>query len=63
MSALPPKADITERDWHVRYVPKADIVTIENGQLVLLMDRGVSAEMTPVWRLHDAQVFVNRYPK
>jgi hypothetical protein len=25
MSALPPKADITERDWHVRFVPKADI--------------------------------------
>ena len=26
MSALPPKADIAERDWHVRYVAKADIV-------------------------------------
>jgi hypothetical protein len=26
MSALPPKADITERDWHVRFVPKADIL-------------------------------------
>ena len=26
MSALPPKADIGERDWHVRFVPKADIV-------------------------------------
>ena len=25
MSALPPKADITECDWHVRFVPKADI--------------------------------------
>jgi hypothetical protein len=25
MSALPPKADITERGWHVRFVPKADI--------------------------------------
>jgi hypothetical protein len=25
MSALPPKADITESDWHVRFVPKADI--------------------------------------
>jgi len=22
MSALPPKADIAERDWHVRFVPK-----------------------------------------
>jgi hypothetical protein len=25
MSALPPKADITERRLHVRFVPKADI--------------------------------------
>jgi hypothetical protein len=25
MSALPPKADIAVRDWHVRFVPKADI--------------------------------------
>jgi len=25
-SAVPPKADIAERDWHVRFVPKADIL-------------------------------------
>src|SRR5262249_4157917 len=25
MSALPPKADIRQCDWHVRFVPKADI--------------------------------------
>jgi hypothetical protein len=25
MSALPPKADIAERDGNVRFVPKADI--------------------------------------
>ena len=25
MSALPPKADIAECDWDVRFVPKADI--------------------------------------
>jgi hypothetical protein len=25
MSALPPKADIAESDWHVRFGPKADI--------------------------------------
>jgi hypothetical protein len=25
MSALPPKADITERDRHDRFVPKAEI--------------------------------------
>jgi hypothetical protein len=28
MSALPPKADIAERDHDVRYVPKADMVTL-----------------------------------
>jgi len=27
MSALPPKADIAEYDWDVRFVPKADICT------------------------------------
>jgi hypothetical protein len=26
MSALPPKADIVQRDRHVRFVPKADIL-------------------------------------
>jgi len=30
-SVLPPKADIGERDWHVRYVPKADILRLEDG--------------------------------
>jgi hypothetical protein len=25
MSAIPPKADIAERAWDVRFVPKADI--------------------------------------
>ena len=25
MSALPPKADIERHDWHVRFVPKANI--------------------------------------
>jgi hypothetical protein len=25
MSALPPKADIAECEWHIRFVPKADI--------------------------------------
>jgi hypothetical protein len=27
MSALPPKADIAERDYHVRFVPIADSCT------------------------------------
>jgi hypothetical protein len=30
MSALPPKADIVERDHHVRFVPKADIAPLHS---------------------------------
>ena len=28
MSDFPPIADIRQREWHVRYVPEADIVPI-----------------------------------
>jgi hypothetical protein len=35
MSALPPKADIAERDWDVRFVPKADSCT---ATILLLFD-------------------------
>src|SRR5215813_2587565 len=31
MSALPPKADIGWHDWHVRFGPKADILSAYNG--------------------------------
>jgi hypothetical protein len=47
MSALPPKADIGRTSRDVRFVPTGDIVTIGNDQFLLLMERGVSAEMTP----------------
>ena len=30
MSAIPPKADIAERDHHVRFVPKADIALFDH---------------------------------
>jgi len=33
MSALPPKADIAERDRHVRFVPKADSCSAANLRL------------------------------
>jgi hypothetical protein len=32
MSALPPKADIVQRDRDVRFVPKADIYTAANSR-------------------------------
>jgi hypothetical protein len=28
MSALPPKADIAERNWDVCFVPKAEVATV-----------------------------------
>jgi hypothetical protein len=34
MSALSPKADVVQRDWHDRFVPKADI-----GHFIQLSDR------------------------
>jgi hypothetical protein len=42
MSALPPKADIAQRNWDVRFVPKADIgacpdhirFTLESGRFI-----------------------------
>jgi hypothetical protein len=43
MSALPPKADIAERECHVRFVPKADIGA--------LFDRFVGSELTTTSRL------------
>ena len=33
MSALPPKADIAESDWHVRFVPEADSCTAAKRSL------------------------------
>jgi hypothetical protein len=36
MSALPPKADIAERDRHVRFVPKADIGTAKKHHSIRL---------------------------
>jgi hypothetical protein len=40
MSALPPKADIVERDRHVCFVPKADILRLRLALLDHLLDGG-----------------------
>ncbi len=47
MSALPPKADLSERDQHVRFVPEADIHS-------LLFDHLVS-NRKQAWRYREAQ--------
>jgi hypothetical protein len=36
MSALPPKADIAEYDWDVRFVPIADIGQLTNHLIGVL---------------------------
>jgi hypothetical protein len=33
LSALPPKADITMSDWHVRLAPKAEVSVIRSVEL------------------------------
>ena len=44
MSALPPKVDIAERDCHVRFVPKADILRCgETGAIRSPRRRGRAA--------------------
>jgi hypothetical protein len=44
MSALPPKADIPERQGHVRFVPKADIAEklVHSDHRAGRLDDGVS---------------------
>jgi hypothetical protein len=42
MSAIPPKADITGRDRHVRFVPEADILRC--GQERRLFDNLVGGD-------------------
>jgi hypothetical protein len=51
MSALPPKADITERNWDFRLVPISDNRTIVNS-LVLSnhLDRTRAGDESRMWR-------------
>jgi hypothetical protein len=37
MSALPPKADIGERNWDVRFVPKADVALLRSIKVTQLL--------------------------
>jgi hypothetical protein len=45
MSALPPKADIAESDWHVRFVPKTVVSRCSKNSLskASLLDHLVGA--------------------
>jgi hypothetical protein len=47
MSALPPKADIAESDWHVRFVPKADICSAARIVIRLPRPRGREVLLEP----------------
>ena len=54
MSALPPKADMNERAWHVRLVPKADIVPPSTPPK-LRRRKGFSCEALGVNKKADGQ--------
>ena len=51
MSAFPPKADISQHEWHVRYVPEADISGLlgrRRGSIgIRRLGRGVSPATRP----------------
>jgi hypothetical protein len=59
MSALPPKADIVERNRHVRFVPKADIGVAEK----LLQSPRMCDVCYPLrpWRREEPQVESSEY--
>jgi hypothetical protein len=42
MSALPPKADIGQRDWDVRFVPKAEVGNLANPRSITISSFDVS---------------------
>jgi hypothetical protein len=47
MSALPPKADIAERDWNVRFVPQGDIQSIPGAVWMYVTERDFQACYRP----------------
>ena len=63
MSALSPKADIAERDRHVRFVPKADIVaySINSSARASSDDGNVKPSALAVLRLTISSYFVGAW--
>ena len=47
MSALAPKADIAERDWHDRLCQKADIASIGRVAFVMVVNPAFAAKTVP----------------
>jgi len=47
MSALPPKADITDHEWDIRFVPNAD--KVQRSKEVALFDHLVGERKQLVW--------------
>src|SRR5262249_50287640 len=62
MSALPPKADISDSDRHVRFVPKADIVclALNNGLIRSASGSTQPALPSKLWRGTLMFVFARR---
>jgi hypothetical protein len=74
MSALPPKADIAEYDWDVRFVPKADIMQYAVQQPIAACTvefspvggegckaaKGPNTSNCPIWRAWGRQKSASR---
>jgi hypothetical protein len=56
MSALPPKADIHERNWNVRFVPEADISANLFCQLKGHRAETVALQINPIERVEFRQL-------
>src|SRR5215469_2817140 len=61
MSALPPKADIERRDWHVRFVPKPDSCTAANDLRVARFIRLSRRRLPRAERPRSVVVFMIAY--
>jgi hypothetical protein len=46
MSVLPLKADIRQREWHVRFVPLADIIPLVERERAIFIERRCSEGAT-----------------
>ena len=58
MSALPPKADIRHRDWHVRFVPKADILRCSKERRYSITSSAVTSSVVGTVNPRAVAVFL-----
>ena len=56
MSALPPKADIERHEWHVRFVPKADITRCSKIYFYSITSSASASSLSGIWSSSDLAV-------